>query len=126
MIRQMKDIASSFGRAVLIAALIFQGVIGSAYAAFAASAPEGATVPVICSAYGIEPGSPDAPDGPPETRACPLAASVHQAAGAGLPQLALLAAPAVTRTSFATPARDQWPEDTKPAFANSRAPPRPV
>jgi len=128
----MRDLCYSLCRAILIASLIFQGVIGSAHIAFAAAAPDWQSAQVICSVYrgvpagdGQNTGSPDEP-GSQEERACPACASNHQTAGACLPSLDNLAAPALDAAWRTPPKRDQWRGGRKPGFANSRAPPRSV
>ncbi len=115
-------------RALLVAALIFQAVVGSAHLAFAAAAPDGSGVPFICTVYSVAPldtpgETPRTPD-MPGARACPVCAHAHPLTGALLLPLASL--PALPGRSFAAvrPARDQWPDDRQPALPNSRAPPR--
>jgi len=128
----MAQALSDLWRAVLIAALVFQGVIGSAHLAFSAFAPDGTPAQVICTAHGITtlpshaPGeTPDEPD-PQGQRNCPVCASNHQAAGSLLLPVATVGRPHLRQIRYLDRANDQWPADRQPQFANSRAPPRPV
>jgi len=117
--------------AVVIATLIFQGVIGSAHLAFAAAALEGGPSPFICSVHaspsdpGIPGDAPEEPD-PQGQRNCPVCASNHQAAGSLLLPVATVGRPLLRQIRHFYRAHDQWPADRQPQFANSRAPPRPV
>ena len=124
----LADLGRSLLRALLVAALIFQAVIGSAHLAFAAATPEGGPAPVICTIYGAAPldAPGDAPADPdtPGTRACPVCASAHQGAGAFLPTLASIPVPAAAPSANAAIAHDQWPDDRQPRLVNTRAPPR--
>jgi hypothetical protein len=124
----LADLGRSLLRALLVAALIFQAVIGSAHLAFAAAATDGGPAPVICTIYGAAPldAPGDAPADPdtPGTRACPVCASAHQGAGAFLPALASIPAPAAAPGANVAIANDQWPDGRQPQLVNTRAPPR--
>jgi len=115
-------------RAILVAALIFQGVISSAHLALAAAAPENGSSQVICTIHGAAPidAPGDAPSDPdtPGTRACLVCASAHHLAGALVPALASLPAPAGRAFAAGRIARDQWPDGRQPRLFNARAPPR--
>jgi len=128
----MAQALSDLWRAILIAALVFQGMIGSAHLAFMAFAPDGTQVQVICTAHGIttfpsdSPGeTPDEPD-PQGQRNCPVCASNHQAAGSLLLPVATVGRPLLRQIRHFNRAYDQWPADRQPQFANSRGPPRTV
>jgi hypothetical protein len=128
----MAQALSDLWRAILIAALVFQGVIGNVHLAFAAFAPDGTPAQVICTAHGVttlpsdSPGeTPDEPD-PQGQRNCPVCASNHQAAGSLLLPVATVGHPFLRQIRHFNRAHDQWPADRQPQFANSRAPPRPV
>lgn len=125
---ELAELGRELLRAFLVAALIFQGVLGSAHLAFAAAAPDGSPAPVICSVDGAAPlkdsgGTPDEP-GTPGTLACPVCASSHHIAGTFVPQLASIPRPTSDTRRLSRLQRDQWPEDRQPHLANSRAPPR--
>ena len=117
-------------RALIVASLIYQGVVGSAHLAFAAAAPDSAFAPAICSAYGAGALPADFPDqapGQPDTqdnRTCSVCASNHQAAGSVLPPAADIDPPGLRANRHRARAHDQWPADRQPQVANSRAPPR--
>ncbi len=127
----LADLGRSLLRALLVAALIFQAVVGSAHLAVAAAALDGGTAPVICTIYGpAPPGAPgEAPADPadpdtPGTRACPVCASAHQGAGAFLLAIASIPVPAAAGGGAnAAMGRDQWPDDRQPRLVNTRAPP---
>jgi len=128
----MAQALSDLWRAILIAALVFQGVIGSTHLAFSAFAPEGTPALVICTAHGVTTLPADSPDekgdqpDPQGQRNCPVCASNHQAAGSLPLPVATVGRQLLRQIRYLDRAHDQWPADRQPQFANSRGPPRTV
>jgi len=126
----IQELCRGLLRALIVASLIYQGVVGSAHLAFAAAVPAAAFAPVICSAYGagalptnLPRQAPDQPD-LQDKRTCFVCASNHQAAGSVLLPVADINPPSLRATQSLDRAHDQWPADRQPQAANSRAPPR--
>ena len=116
-------------RVILVAAMVFQGVIGNAHLALAAADPDGTAALVICSGYGLDTrpadGSGTTPDSPVQLK-CPACAGLQQAAGTALLPVADLGRPVLHESCWVDRVHDQRPEERKPRFTNSRAPPRSV
>jgi len=123
----LTELRHSLFHAVLMAALIFQAVIGAAHLAIAATAQDGQPTRATCLAatptgWGDPPDRPDDGDTPGKPT-CAACASNHQSAGDGLPQLAAVSGPAPEARRQRIACRDQWPNGRQPRYVNSRAPP---
>jgi hypothetical protein len=113
-------------RALLLACLVFQGVIGSAHLAFAAAAADDAAPWFVCSANGSTDIPADDETGDPKQnakRACAGCASNQQAGGASLPNAAPTPVPSTLAPWRIIAIGDQWPQARQPASVNSRSPP---